>query len=248
MENETELIRDQMADTRTALTEKLDRLQEQVLGTVEGTTRSVTETVEAVQEAVQDTVGTVKESVQETVHTVKSAFDLTEQTEKHPWLMMGGAVLVGFIGGRLLMSPSRTALPPSSDGSAPRRPPARTEAVREAASSAASTAASAASATAGWLEELAAPLVKQAEGMALGVLAGVAADLIQEKAPEGLRGQLNEMVEKFTSTVGTTPIRGLFAGDKAAEGPADRAPQGGQSGAYTPAGRPGGFRPTSPAI
>jgi len=244
MENETELIRDQMADTRTALTEKLDRLQEQVLGTVEGTTRSVTETVEAVQEAVQDTVGTVKESVQETVLTVKSAFDLTEQTEKHPWLMMGGAVAVGFIGGRLLMGPNHTALPPPSNGSAPPRPPARTEAVKEAASS----AASATSATVSWLEELASPLLKQAEGLALGVLAGVAADLIQEKAPEGLRRQLNEMVEKFASTVGTTPVRGLFAGDKAAESPADRAPQGGQSGAYTSAGRPGGFRPTSPAI
>jgi hypothetical protein len=53
MENETELIRDQMAQTRTALTEKLEALEDVVLGTVEGTTRSVTETVEAVQEAVQ---------------------------------------------------------------------------------------------------------------------------------------------------------------------------------------------------
>jgi len=237
MENETELIRDQMAETRTALSEKLGALEDAVLGTVEGTTRSVTETVEAVQEAVQDTVGTVKESVQETVQTVKSAFDLSEQMEKRPWLMMGGAVVVGYVGGRLLMSPDHKALPPPSDGSAAPRPPSRTEAATAAVSSAAST-------TADWLEELAGPLLKQAQGLALGVLAGVAADLIQNSAPEGMRGQLNEMVEKFASSVGTTPIRGLVPRDRDGESQAGKAP----SGAYTPTDRPGGFRPPSPAI
>jgi len=239
MENETELIRDQMAETRSALSEKLEALQDQVLGTVEGTTRSVTDTVEAVQEAVQDTVGTVKESFQETVQTVKSAFDLSEQTEKHPWLMMGGAVVVGFVGGRLLMGRDYQALPPPSDGSAERRPPSRTEAATAAVSSAAST-------TASWLEELAAPLIKQAEGLALGVLAGVAADLVQTSAPEGMRGQLNEMVEKFASSVGTTPLRGLFT-DNQAGSKADGF-SGSQAGASQPASRPGGFRSPSPAI
>jgi len=110
MENETELIRDQMAETRSALSEKLEALQDQVLGTVEGTTRSVTDTVEAVQEAVQDTVGTVKESFQETVQSVKSAFDLSEQMQKHPWLLLGGAVVVGYAGGRLLMGEGASAM------------------------------------------------------------------------------------------------------------------------------------------
>lgn len=234
MENETELIRDQMAETRSALTEKLDKLQDHVLGTVEGTTRSVTETVEAVQEAVQDTVGTVKESVQETVESVKSAFDLSEQMNKHPWLMMGGAVAVGYLGGRMLLGHDYTALPPASNGSAPRRPPSRTE-----------SATAAVSATAGWLEELAAPLLKQAEQMALGVLAGVAADLVHNSAPEGVRGQLNEMVEKFASSVGTTPIRGLFAGDQAGQGPGS---PGGPSRSSPPSGRPNGFGTPSTGI
>ena len=241
MENETELIRDQMTETRTALTDKIDKLQEQVLGTVEGTTRTVTETVEAVQEAVQDTVGTVKESVQDTVDTVKSAFDLSEQMNKHPWLMMGGAVAVGYLGGRLLLGHDYTALPPPSDGSAPRRPPSRTEAATAAVSSAAS-------ATAGWLEELAAPLLKQAEQMALGVLTGVAADLVQNSAPEGMRGQLNEMVEKFASSVGTTPVRGLFAGDQAGQGQPGQGSQGGPTRPCPPSGRPNGFGPPSTAI
>jgi len=241
MENETELIRDQMTETRTALTDKIDKLQEQVLGTVEGTTRTVTQTVEAVQEAVQDTVGTVKDSVQETVDTVKNAFDLSEQMNKHPWLMLGGAVAVGYLGGRMLLGHDYTALPPPSDGSAPRRPPSRTEAATAAVSSAATT-------TAGWLEELAAPLLKQAEQMALGVLAGVADDLVHSSAPEGMRGQLHEMVEKFASSVGTTPIRGLFTGDKDGQGQPGQGSQGGPFRSSPPPGRPGGFGPPSTAI
>jgi len=241
MENETDMIRDQMAETRTSLTEKIDKLQEQVLGTVEGTTRTVTQTVEAVQEAVQDTVGSVKESFQDTVDTVKSAFDLSEQMNKHPWLMMGGAVAVGFLGGRMLLGHDYKALPPPSDGSAPRRPPSRTEATTAAVSSAAS-------ATAGWLEELAAPLLKQAEQMALGMLAGVASDLIHSSAPEGMRGQLNEMVEKFASSAGTTPIRGLFSGDQAGQGQPGQGSQGGPSRSSPPPGRPNGFSTPSTSL
>jgi len=238
MENEADLIRDEMAETRTALSEKLERLQEQVVGTVEGTTRSVTETVSAVQEAVENTVGTVKETVQETVDTVKSTFDLSEQMQKHPWLLFGGAVAVGYVGGHLLMGRNYTALPPGSDGSAPPRPPSRTAVAAEAVSHAASGAAS-------WLEELSAPLLKEAEHLALGVLAGVAADLIHSSAPEGMRGQLHEMVEKFASSTGTKPIRGLFASDQAQEGQTNKGPGGSPSGPASPAGR---FSTTSPVI
>jgi len=230
MENEADLIRDEMAETRTALSEKLDKLQEQVVGTVEGTTRSVTETVAAVQEAVEGTVGSVKDTVQETVESVKSTFDLSEQMQKRPWLLLGGAVAVGFVGGRLLMGRDYTALPPPSNGSSTPSP-SRTAA-------AASAVAHTASRTAGWLEELAAPLLKQAEEVALGVLAGVASDLIRSSAPEAMRGQLNEMVEKFASSVGTTPIRGLFTGDQTGQSQANKTPAGGSSG----------FRPTSPVI
>src|SRR5262245_40678802 len=51
MENEPELIRDQMQETRTAMTEKLDTLQQKVSDTVESITTPVTETVQTVKEA-----------------------------------------------------------------------------------------------------------------------------------------------------------------------------------------------------
>jgi len=102
-----------MQDTRTALTEKLEALEQHVVETVQNTTNTVTETVQSVKEAVQDTVGTVKNTVEQTVDTVtdtmhqtvtsvKDALDLPGHVERHPWLMMLGSVAVGFVGGKLL--------------------------------------------------------------------------------------------------------------------------------------------------
>jgi len=199
MENETELIRQQMLETRSALSEKLEALQEQVLSTVEGTTRTVTETVQTVQDAVQDTVSTVSESVQGTVETVKDTFDISRQVDRHPWLMVGGAVAVGYLGGRLLEPALRQMSPGStsgmgymaSNGQVPAQPP---QPPRPS-----------------WLDNLAGPILKQVQDLALGALTGVAVDLIMEKAPEGMRGKLQEMTNEVASSLGTTPIRGLLA-------------------------------------
>jgi len=197
MENETELIRQQMLETRTALSEKLGALQEQVLATVEGTTQKVTETVQTVQEAVQDTVSTVSESVQGTVDTVKKTFDVSEHMQSHPWLMLGGAVAVGYVGGRLLMPNGHTDMPAVSS------------------SGFASTSAPPPSRPAGpsWLDKLTAPLMQQAQTLAVGALAGIAADLIAERAPEALRGQLNEMANEVARSLGAKPIHGLLSAD-----------------------------------
>lgn len=105
MENEPELIRDQMQETRTALTEKLDTLQQKVADTVDSITTPVAETVQTVKEAVSDTVDSVKETVSDTVETVKETFNLSRQVEQHPWPMMLGSLATGFVLGRLLPSP-----------------------------------------------------------------------------------------------------------------------------------------------
>lgn len=210
MENETELIRHQMLETRTALSDKLEALQEQVLATVEGTTQSVTETVQTVQEAVQDTVSTVSESVQDTVDSVKRTFDIPEQVQKHPWLALGGAVAVGFVGGRLLegvldggprapasngyASPAPVATSYSGNGHAPPRAPSL-------------------------METLAGPLVKQIQDLALGVLAGVAKDMVLNHSPENLKPQLTEMADNLSQALGVKPIQGLLPTEAPAEKP-----------------------------
>lgn len=108
MENEPELIRDQMQETRTALTEKLDTLQQKVADTVESITAPVAETVQTVKEAVTDTVESVKDTVSDTVESVKETFDLSLQVQRHPWGMMLGSLATGFALGRLLPSPFAT--------------------------------------------------------------------------------------------------------------------------------------------
>ena len=113
MENE-DVIRDQMEDTRTSLSDKLESLEQKVASTVAGATSSVTDTVDSVKETVKETVNSVRDTVQgtisavqDTVHkgvdAVKHAFDIRGHVEHYPWLMFGGSVLTGFALGSLIL-------------------------------------------------------------------------------------------------------------------------------------------------
>jgi hypothetical protein len=120
MENE-DVIREQMEDTRTSLSDKLEKLEQKVVTTVEDTTSAVTDTVMAVKETVQDTtsavtdtVAQVKDSVAETVSTVSDTVKggLTSVRDffsisKNPWVGMGGSILAGFLASKLLFPPRR---------------------------------------------------------------------------------------------------------------------------------------------
>lgn len=99
-----EVIRQQMRDTCSSLSDKLQTLEQQVVDTVTGANAAVSETVASVKDAVHDTVDSVKGAVRNTVESVKETFDLSAQTRRHPWLFFGGAVFAGYIGGRLLGS------------------------------------------------------------------------------------------------------------------------------------------------
>jgi ElaB/YqjD/DUF883 family membrane-anchored ribosome-binding protein len=209
MENETDLIRQQMLETRTSLSEKLEALQEQVLSTVEGTTRTVTDTVQTVQEAVQDTVSTVSETVQDTVDTVKDTFDINQHVRNHPWLMVGGAVALGYLGGRLLRNGSLPRL--LAVGTTPGITPGTGSNGFTAAPPPAAPPAP------NWFETAAGPILKQVQEMALGALVGVAADMIQQHAPENLKGPLDELTHNVASALGTKPLHGLLPDGKTAK-------------------------------
>jgi len=102
VDNELEVIHHEMEETRASLADKLDTLENEVLGTVHNATAAVAHTVEDVKSV----VGTVTDSIQDTVESVKEAFNLSEQVRRHPWAMLGGAAAAGFLGGWLL-GPSR---------------------------------------------------------------------------------------------------------------------------------------------
>jgi ElaB/YqjD/DUF883 family membrane-anchored ribosome-binding protein len=100
MENnhdDEEVIRQKMQEARNSLTDKLEVLEESVVGTVSETADVVKETVETVKDTVEATAETVKETVQEGVDTVRHWLDFSGHTRQHPWLMMAGAAGFGFI-------------------------------------------------------------------------------------------------------------------------------------------------------
>jgi len=203
MENETDLIRQQMLETRTSLSEKLEALEEKVLHTVEGTTKTVTDTVQTVQDAVQDVTSTVSETVQDTVESVKHTLDLSEQVDNHPWLMLGGAVALGYLGGRLLDSNTQglsqmggsngyatgfVSAPPQAQSAQPAQPHLPT-----------------------WLSSAAGPVLEKVRDLALGALAGVAVDMIRKNVPPDFRPHLEDLTNTLTTSLGVKPLQGLVS-------------------------------------
>ena len=68
-------------------------MESQVSETVQSTGTVVNATVEAVQE----TVETVTGAVQDAVKSVNNAFDFRRQINRHPLLVVGGAVVLGYL-------------------------------------------------------------------------------------------------------------------------------------------------------
>ena len=135
-------------DTRSAMTEKLEMLEERVRETVEDAQSSVEEIVENVRDTVDTTVAAVKQTVEgaqasvedmvenvrgtvgETVATVRHTFDVHHQAEQHPWLMVSGSLLVGYLLGNRSGGSTSAALSTTD----PRLAPASTTATASRAS------------------------------------------------------------------------------------------------------------------
>jgi ElaB/YqjD/DUF883 family membrane-anchored ribosome-binding protein len=86
-------LRDDMRNTRASITEKLETLECRVV-----------ETAEDIQHRVEATADKVKGSVHEAVQTVKDTVDWRRHVNEHPWAMVGGAVMAGFVMSRFVSS------------------------------------------------------------------------------------------------------------------------------------------------
>jgi len=208
MDNETEVIREQMEETRASLTEKLETLEQQVVTTVQDATSAVTETVESVKDAVQETVTTVKDTVQDTVATVKGSvqdtvdgvketFDLRHQVEQHPWGMVAGAVALGYLGGYLL-SPPRPRVVTANIGTQYPLPVSQP-----------TTSAPSSSEPSWWtgVSAMFAPEIAKVKGLALGVALGIVRDSITEAAPTQMKAELGNVFDSITAKLGGEPLQ-----------------------------------------
>ncbi len=117
MDDTLEMIRQQMTETKSHLSDKLDSLEHQVSDTVQSTGSAVNDTVAAVQKTVDSVTGAVQHAAQ----SVSNALDVRRQLDRHPWLVLGGAVLVGYFASELLAGAAKRTEP--SPEAAPRRGP-----------------------------------------------------------------------------------------------------------------------------
>jgi hypothetical protein len=111
-EESTAVIRQQMDDTKNQLSQKLQSLEHQVSETVQTTGTAVNATVGAVQETVESITG----AVQDAMKSVTSAFDLQQHVEKHPWIVLGGAVVLGYLSCELVEGPRDSHSSPDRSG------------------------------------------------------------------------------------------------------------------------------------
>ncbi|HLW66203.1 MAG TPA: hypothetical protein VKS79_12900 [Gemmataceae bacterium] len=195
MDDSPEVIRQHMEETRASLAEKLETLEEQVVGTVHD----------------------ARQSVADTVQSVRDAFDLKLQVQRHPWPVMGGAVAVGFVAGSLIEGIRPVSRPPAapadlrphhwpsmSNGSAVPHPMG--EELRSAPAPQPE-----ANGKSDWLHSLAqqfAPEISKLKGLAVGAAMGVLREMLATSVPPPLQPQVTDVFNNITTKLGGEPIRG----------------------------------------
>jgi hypothetical protein len=180
MNDTAEMIREQMDETRSNLSDKLESLEHQVSETVQSTGTAVNATVGAVQE----TIETVTGAVQDAVHSVGNALDARRQIDRHPWLALGGSVVLGFLAAEFLARSARKPGQPPDEVPSPNKSTknAEHENRKPAVQSTATGAALAAAYEAG----LKSSSWHQLRSMAIGALIGIAQDVVSRAIPPAM--------------------------------------------------------------
>jgi ElaB/YqjD/DUF883 family membrane-anchored ribosome-binding protein len=195
--------------TRADLTEKLETLESQVMGTVSSARENVQDTIDQVTSAVQGTVDQVTHTVQDTVDQVKQTFDLSYQIQARPWVLVGGSVVAGLLVGALVGRESR-GVRRGAAFTAPRAPypPAEGRAApeMEAPSYVAPRREPAGPSIFGSLWQQFQPELEKVKEMAIGYAAGAVRDMVKQSLP-AFGQQIDEMMNNVTTKLGGTPVR-----------------------------------------
>ena len=110
VQKESVLERD-IEDTRAVMTEKIDMIENRVNETMEGTkatidnvmekVKGVQETIDTAKSTIDNILETIKHTIDETIERVKYTSTVIEQVDQSPWIMLGSAVLTGYVLGGL---------------------------------------------------------------------------------------------------------------------------------------------------
>ncbi|HTU91080.1 MAG TPA: hypothetical protein VMF69_13465 [Gemmataceae bacterium] len=205
MPPETDLIKQQMGQTRASLSEKLQTLENKVVATVSSTTETVSRTVNEVGATVCETAQNVRGAMNDTMSSVRDALDVSRQFHRHPWLMVGGSVAAGYVGGVILDNLEQGRLPSLSSvaaaaehllpqGSEVRQAIAPEQPVHRRAPA--------------FLQSLAetfAPELDKLKAAAVGLAFGLLRDKISGSVPPQMREDFTEMMDRLTAKLGGHP-------------------------------------------
>ncbi|MBX3300694.1 MAG: hypothetical protein KF693_00605 [Nitrospira sp.] len=95
-----------IAETRTAIADKLEKLEHRFTSTVAGAKIMAGDFATRTQSMIEDTVDSVKD-----------ATDPSRLVSNHPWVLVSGAIMVGFAVGRLLRQDGNGVIPYYPPGS-----------------------------------------------------------------------------------------------------------------------------------
>jgi ElaB/YqjD/DUF883 family membrane-anchored ribosome-binding protein len=100
-------VRQDIEETRTSMTEKIEMFEERGHETMAGTQSSrdhvmdnvkrVHGTVEETKSTVDNVLEAIKNAMDETIERVKYTSELIEQVHQNPWIMFGSAILTGYV-------------------------------------------------------------------------------------------------------------------------------------------------------
>ncbi len=178
MSSEKELIAERMRQTRAALTDKLDALENRVRDTAD----TIDRTVRDVGTTVSGTAEDVRALLRERLSTALDALDLTRQVERHPWLMLGGAAAVGYVAEAIFyhpqgQSPKNGEYPPNDAAPSFRK---------------------------AFVDALA-PGVEKLKEAYLGLVLAAARDAMGDSVPEVMRASVTAFMDRFTVNLGLEP-------------------------------------------
>jgi len=227
MDPEPEVIREDIEETRSNLTEKIEILEKEVIGGVKDAREAVADTVETVKDKVETTVENVKDTIQDTIQSVKDTFDLRRQMDAHPWVFVGAAAGAGFLLGALVPPPRRLAHAGSYSGPGT---------FRESLSSLAGGPqgeprhADHGPSVFTTLWQQFQPEVQQLKGLAIGAGIGLLRDMLKDSIPPSLSPQIENVLSNITTKLGGEEIRGpILPEDGSHESSFDRGRYAGAS-------------------
>jgi len=196
-------------DTVAAVTESVATVKETVESTVSTVTGSVEQTVAAVTGSVEQTVAAVTGGMENTVQSVKQTLDLPYQVREHPWAMFLGATAIGFVATKLLERPA-AALVHSAPVS---NMTGYTQAERPSTSRQprAARASEPAKPAFNWLGSLAGHYSKELDmlkKLAIATVGGVVREAATAQAPPAMADRVRQVIDGITEKLGAEPIEG----------------------------------------